>query len=127
MRMKRLSTEYEYSVSITYQPSTAFLELVPFPVLYNLTFGNVVSNLITVTTATVCNLLLNSNVTFKSGSNPMRSMIRNAILFTANMFIPTNAISPLIGTRLASTLVKLTTQCSVVSWNYVLYKRFVIV
>ena len=108
--------------------STALLELGLFHVLYGFTQGNVVvSNVVAVATATVCNFLLNRNVTFKSSSNPVQSMVRYAILFTANPFIPTNAISLLIGAGLASTLAKLITQCCVACWNYVLYKRFVFV
>ena len=65
--------------------SSAAIDFGLFQVLY-LVFGvsPVISNLVSVGVSTVFNFLVNRSFTFKSTSNPVRSLVLYLLLFAAN-------------------------------------------
>lgn len=102
---------------------TALLELGLFQLLYKLVEVPLgASNVIATIIATATNFLLNRNVTFKSTSNPMRSLVLYCLLFLANTTISTMAIKALVGAGVMSAIAKVIMQCCVVVWNFFLYR-----
>lgn len=107
---------------------TALLELGLFQVLFELLkLPLAVSNVSATVVATAVNFLLNRNVTFKSTSNPMRSLVLYIVLFGANMAISTFMIGALVSLGLPSAVAKLIMQVCVVIWNFVLYRTVIFV
>ncbi len=105
---------------------TALLELVLFRLLYWATGGNVAaSNVAAVAVATLCNFLLNRSFTFRSGSNPVRSMVLYVALLAFNTAFSTFAIGWLVGIGAEPAVAKVLTQGCVVVWNYFLYNKVV--
>lgn len=107
---------------------TALLELGLFQVLFELLkLPLAVSNVSATVVATAVNFLLNRNVTFKSTSNPVRSLVLYIVLFGANMAISTLMIGVLVGLGIPSAVAKLIMQACVVVWNFVLYRKIIFV
>ena len=107
---------------------TALLELGLFQLLYELfKLPLAPSNIAATVIATATNFLLNRNVTFKSTSNPVRSLVLYMLLFAANTAISTFMIGVLVGFGLPSAVAKLCMQCCVVLWNFVLYRKVIFV
>lgn len=102
---------------------TALLELALFQLLYKtvhlpIEYSNVIATVI----ATATNFLLNRNVTFKSTSNPVRSLILYCLLFLFNTTVSTVAIKALVAAGVMSTIAKMVMQCCVVIWNFFIYR-----
>jgi putative flippase GtrA len=107
---------------------TALLELGLFQLLFELMkLPLAVSNVSATVVATAVNFLLNRNVTFKSTSNPVRSLVLYIMLFGANMAISTLMIGVLVGLGLPSAAAKLLMQACVVVWNFVLYRKLIFI
>lgn len=107
---------------------TALLELGLFQLLFELLkLPLAVSNVSATVVATAVNFLLNRNVTFKSTSNPVRSLVLYIVLFGANMAISTFMIGTLVGLGLPSAVAKLIMQACVVVWNFVLYRKVIFI
>ena len=105
---------------------SALLELVLFQGLYQLAGLPIEpSNVIAVVTATALNFLVNRNVTFKSTSNPVRSLALYVLLFAFNTTFSTLAIRALVDVGWPSLVAKLATMVCIVLWNFVLYRKVV--
>ena len=106
--------------------SSALIELGLFQLLYAV-FGVdlAVSNIVAVVVATAFNFLVNRNVTFKSTSNPARSLALYLILFFANLAITTLVIGWLVGLGVHSAVAKVCMQVAVACWNFVLYRKVI--
>lgn len=83
------------------------------------------SNVAAVAVATLCNFLLNRSFTFRSGSNPIRSMVLYVALLAFNTAFSTFAIGWLVGVGAEPAVAKVLTQGCVVVWNYFLYNKVV--
>lgn len=106
--------------------SSALLELAIFQGLYSLAGLAVApSNIVAVVVATVYNFLMNRSVTFKSTSNPLRSLVLYLLLFAANLAFSTWAIGALIGLGVPSAIAKIMTQAAIATWNFFIYKAVV--
>lgn len=107
---------------------TAFLELVLFQGLYSSGIVGVApANVIAVLTSATVNFLVNGNVTFKGLQNPVRSLIKYAILFVFNTIFSTTVISLLVSIGWPSFVAKVLTMLCVVTWNFILYRKVVFV
>ena len=105
---------------------TAFLELVLFQGLYSSGIVGVApANVIAVLTSAAVNFLVNGNVTFKGLQNPVRSLIKYAILFVFNTIFSTAVISLLVSIGWPSFVAKVLTMLCVVTWNFILYRKVV--
>ena len=107
---------------------TALLEFGLFQLLYEvlhlpLELSNVCATLV----ATAANFLINRNVTFKSTSNPLKSLVLYCLLFIFNMTISTFAIATMVGWGIPSAVAKLVMQASVVVWNFIIYRKVIFV
>ena len=92
--------------------SSALLELAIFQGLYSLAGLAVApANIVAVVIATVYNFLMNRSVTFRSTSNPLRSLVLYLLLFAANLALSTWAIGAMIA------LLRLTEAFSAVPLN----------
>lgn len=83
------------------------------------------SNITAIVIATAFNFLMNRNVTFKSTSNPLRSLVLYLLLFAANMAFSTFAIMLLANIGVPATAAKVGTMCCIVAWNFVLYRKVI--
>ena len=106
--------------------SSAAIDFGLFQVLY-LVFGvsPVISNLVSVGVSTVFNFLVNRSFTFKSTSNPARSLALYLILLALNTTFTTFANAWLIGAGLHSFAAKLLTMALVTCWNFILYRKVI--
>ena len=125
--MKEFDSEFKRIASyLAIGGFTALLEVVVFRILYAVTNGNVaLANISAVAISTCCNFALNRSMTFSSKANPVKSMVRYALLLIFNTFISTNAIALLISHSVSPTISKITMQGCIATWNYFIYKRFV--
>ena len=106
--------------------ASALIEFVLFQVLYSLfDVGVAPANIIAVVVATVFNFLMNRNVTFKSTSNPVRSLVLYLLLFAANLALSTWAIAAMIGVGVHSAVAKIITQVAIATWNFFIYRKFI--
>ncbi len=106
--------------------SSALLELAIFQGLYSLAGLAVApANIVAVVIATVYNFLMNRSVTFRSTSNPLRSLVLYLLLFAANLALSTWAIGAMIALGIPSTIAKLVTQVAIATWNFFIYKAVV--
>lgn len=106
--------------------ASALIELALFQVLYSFFHVGVApANISAVVVATVFNFLMNRNVTFKSTSNPMRSLILYLLLFAANLALSTWAIAAMIGIGVPSAVAKIITQVAIATWNFFIYRALI--
>ena len=106
--------------------ASALIEFVLFEVLYSVFHVSVApANIIAVVVATVFNFLMNRNVTFKSTSNPVRSLILYLLLFGANLGLSTWAITAMIDVGVHDALAKVITQVAIATWNFFIYRKFI--
>ena len=107
---------------------TALLELGLFQIFYEFVHVPLApSNVIATLVATATNFLLNRNVTFKSTSNPLRSLVLYCLLFLMNMTVSTLAIAAMVSIGIPSAFAKLVMQCCVVVWNFILYRKVIFI
>ncbi|MBQ9020487.1 MAG: GtrA family protein [Eggerthellaceae bacterium] len=107
---------------------TALFELALFQGLFSFTpLGVEMSNIVAVLVATAANFLLNRNVTFKSTSNPVRSLVLYVLLFAFNLTFSTLVISWLVGIGCHSAVAKVATQACIVLWNFVIYRKIIFI
>lgn len=106
---------------------TALFEVALFQVLVLCSLHVAVANVCAVFVSTAANFLLNGKVTFAGASNQRTALIKYLALFAFNTIFSTTVIS--IGEHLGApaVLVKVATMCCTVSWNFVLYRRWVFV
>ncbi len=107
--------------------SSALIELVVFQALLTLSpIGVGPSNVIALVCSTTYNFLMNRNFTFKSASNPARSLVLYLLLFAFNTTLTTTVLSILVDHwGWNSILSKLLTMACVTLWNFVLYRKVV--
>lgn len=123
MGEKRARAEKQGIAYLAVGAGTALFELAFFQLLYKLFHCPLgISNIIATVVATASNFLLNRSVTFKSTSNPLRSLVLYCLLFLANTAISTVAIEALVAKGVMSAIAKLVMQCCVVVWNFFLYR-----
>lgn len=106
---------------------SAAIELLVFQGAYALTpIGLAPSNVLALSCSTIFNFLMNRNFTFKSTSNPLRSLILYLVLFAFNTAVTTGILSVLVNDfSWPSIAAKLLTMACVVSWNFVLYRTII--
>ena len=108
--------------------ASALLELCLFQGLYSFSpLGIELSNVVAVVVATAFNFLLNRTVTFKSTSSPVRSLVLYLLLFSFNLVFTTLAIRWMVSLGVHSAVAKVVTQCCVVAWNFMLYRKVIFV
>ncbi len=108
--------------------SSAAIELVLFQLFVSLTpLPLEAANITAVVLATIYNFLLNRSVTFKSTSNPLRSLVLYSILFLFNITFSTLTIRALVSIGWHSAIAKVFTQGCIVLWNFVLYRKVIFV
>lgn len=106
--------------------SSAVIELALFQVLSAvLGLALTYSNVIAVVISTTFNFLMSRNVTFKSTSNPVRSLALYLLLFAFNTTFSTVCISFLAAQGIYPLVAKVCTMACIVLWNFVLYKKVV--
>ena len=106
--------------------SSAAIELAIFQVLSAvLGLALTYSNVIAVVISTTFNFLMSRNVTFKSTSNPVRSLVLYLLLFAFNTTFSTVCISFLAAQGIYPLVAKVCTMACIVLWNFVLYKKVV--
>lgn len=106
--------------------SSALIEFVLFQVLYSLFhMGVAPANVVAVVVATVFNFLMNRTVTFKSTSNPVRSLILYLVLFAVNLALSTWAITAMISVGVHSAVAKIITQVAIATWNFFIYRALI--
>ena len=106
--------------------SSAVIELVLFQLLSAVfAIPLAAANVVAVVVSTVFNFLVNRNVTFKSTSNPLRSLVLYLILFALNTTFSTVAISLLAAHGVYPLVAKVCTMACIVLWNFVLYKKVI--
>ena len=106
--------------------SSAFIELVLFQLLSAVfAIPLAAANVTAVVVSTVFNFLVNRNVTFKSTSNPLRSLVLYLVLFAFNMTFSTMCISLLAAQGVYPLVAKVFTMACIVLWNFVLYKKVI--
>ena len=106
--------------------SSAVIELVLFQLLSAVfAIPLAVANVTAVVVSTVFNFLVNRNVTFKSTSNLLRSLVLYLILFALNTTFSTVAISLLAAHGVYPLVAKVCTMACIVLWNFVLYKKII--
>ena len=106
--------------------SSAVIELVLFQ-LISVVFAIplAAANVTAVVVSTVFNFLVNRNVTFKSTSNPLRSLVLYLLLFALNTTFSTVVISFLAAQGVYPLVAKVCTMACIVLWNFVLYKKII--
>ena len=106
--------------------SSAAIELVLFQLL-SAAFAVplAAANVTAVVVSTVFSFLVNRNVTFKSTSNPLRSLVLYLLLFALNTTFSTVVISLLAVQGVYPLVVKVCTMACIVLWNFVLYKKII--
>ena len=108
--------------------SSALVELMLFQGLYAmLQMDVVVANVCAVVASTAFNFLLNRTLTFKSASNPARSVLLYLLLLALNTCFTSTAIALLVSMGTPSVAAKLLTMACVTLWNFVLYRKVVFV
>ena len=106
--------------------SSAAIELVLFQLLSAVfAIPLAAANVTAVVVSTVFNFLVNRNVTFKSTSNPLRSLVLYLILFALNTTFSTVVISLLAAHGVYPLVAKVCTMACIVLWNFVLYKKII--
>ncbi len=106
--------------------SSAVIELVLFQLLSAVfAIPLAAANVTAVVVSTVFNFLVNRNVTFKSTSNPLRSLVLYLVLFAFNMTFSTMCISLLAAQGVYPLAAKVFTMACIVLWNFVLYKKII--
>ena len=106
--------------------TSSLIDIVLFQVLYALAgFPVYIANPASLTVATVYNFLMNRNVTFKSTSNPVRSLVLYALLFVFNTCFTTWFIGFLIGFNVHSLLAKLLAIFCTTAWNFILFRKVI--
>lgn len=106
--------------------SSAVIELVLFQLLSAVfAIPLAAANVTAVVVSTVFNFLVNRNVTFKSTSNPLRSLVLYLILFVLNTTFSTVVISLLAAQGVYPLVAKVCTMACIVLWNFVLYKKVI--
>lgn len=107
--------------------SSALIELAVFQTLLALSpLGVGPSNVVALVSSTTFNFLMNRNFTFKSASNPARSLVLYLLLFAFNTTLTTMVLSVLVGEwGWNSVFSKLLTMACVTLWNFVLYRKVV--
>ena len=104
---------------------SAAIDVGGFQVLYSLGLAIPLANAISLILSTVFNFSLNRNVTFKSVSNPVRSMVLYFILFAFNYCFSSIFISVLVGWEIYSILAKVLALAITTTWNFALYRLVV--
>lgn len=106
--------------------SSAVIELVLFQLLSAVfAIPLAAANVTAVVVSTVFNFLVNRNVTFKSTSNPLRSLVLYLLLFALNTTFSTVVISLLAAQGVYPLVAKVFTMACIVLWNFVLYKKII--
>ena len=106
--------------------SSAVIELVLFQLLSAVfAIPLAAANVTAVVVSTVFNFLVNRNVTFKSTSNPLRSLVLYLLLFALNTTFSTVVISLLAAQGVYPLVAKVCTMACIVLWNFVLYKKVI--
>jgi len=106
--------------------SSAGLELLLFMLMQSwMKVDVIIANPVAVTVATAFNFLLNRSFTFKSASNPARSLLLYLLLFAFNQCFTTFTIVLLVDHGLAALPAKLFTMGCVVLWNFALYRKVI--
>lgn len=106
--------------------SSALIEFVLFQLLYSVFhLGVAPANITAVVVATVFNFLMNRTVTFKSTSNPVRSLILYLVLFAVNLALSTWAIAAMISVGVHSAVAKIIAQVAIATWNFFIYRVFI--
>ena len=106
--------------------SSAAIELVLFQLLSAVfAIPLAAANVTAVVVSTVFNFLVNRNVTFKSTSNPLRSLVLYLLLFALNTTFSTAVISLLAAQGIYPLVAKVCTMACIVLWNFVLYKKVI--
>lgn len=106
--------------------SSAVIELVLFQLLSAaFAIPLAAANVTAVVVSTVFNFLVNRNVTFKSTSNPLRSLVLYLLLFALNTTFSTAVISLLAAQGVYPLVAKVCTMACIVLWNFVLYKKVI--
>lgn len=106
--------------------SSAVIELVLFQLLSAVfAIPLAAANVTAVVVSTVFNFLVNRNVTFKSTSNPLRSLVLYLLLFALNTTFSTVVISLLAAQGVYPLVAKVCTMACIVLWNFVLYKKII--
>lgn len=106
--------------------SSAVIELLLFQLLSAVCGVPITySNVIAVVVATAFNFLMSRNVTFKSTSNPARSLVLYLILFAFNTTFSTTFIAFLASCGVYPLLAKACSMACIVLWNFVLYRKVI--
>lgn len=107
--------------------SSAVIELVVFQVLLSIAhFPIELSNIAAICCSTAFNFLMNRSFTFKSTSNPLRSLLLYIALFAFNTALTTTVLSFMVGVfGWNPTISKIITMACVVAWNFVLYRKVI--
>ena len=106
--------------------SSAVIELVLFQLLSAVfAIPLAAANVTAVVVSTVFNFLVNRNVTFKSTSNPLRSLVLYLLLFALNTTFSTAVISLSAAQGVYPLVAKVCTMACIVLWNFVLYKKVI--
>ena len=105
---------------------SAAIDLGGFQLLYTLFHWPLaVSSVTSIVVSTAFNFLMNRNATFKSTSNPVRSLLLYLVLLCANTAFTTICISLLVQVGIHSAIAKLFTMACTTAWNFVLYRKIV--
>lgn len=107
--------------------SSTVIEVVVFQLLLSLTPAGVApSNIIALVVSTGFNFALNRNFTFRSSTNPFRSLVLYLILFAFNTLFTTVLLSILIDDLgWKAVLAKLLGIACTTLWNFVLYRTVI--
>lgn len=106
--------------------SSAVIELVLFQLLSAVfAIPLAAANVTAVVVSTVFNFLVNRNVTFKSTSSSLRSLVLYLLLFAFNTTFSTVVISLLAAQGVYPLVAKVCTMACIVLWNFVLYKKII--
>ena len=106
---------------------TALLEIALFQVFLFLGMHVGVANISAVGVSTVVNFILNGKVTFAKTSNRIISFIKYISLFAFNTAFSTVILSWMTSLGAIPVVVKVITMCCTVSWNFILYRKWVFV
>lgn len=105
---------------------SAAIDLGGFQLLYTLLHWPLaVSSVTSIVVSTAFNFLMNRNATFKSTSNPARSLLLYLVLLCANTVFTTVCISLLVQLGIHSALAKVFTMTCTTMWNFVLYRKII--
>ena len=106
--------------------ASAILELALFQAFYSFTdVGIAQSNIIAVVVSTAVNFAMNRSVTFRSTSNPIKSLVLYLMLFLFNTAFSTLTITWFTSFGLYPIIAKILTMACIIMWNYVLYRKFI--